>query len=162
MCGKKVGTRRHLVEGTTMNLCISCGKYGTPLDSPAPQGSQAAVVQNLERRAAKHSPRSVYGEETWDLVQDYGKRIRSAREKKGLSYDQLGNKVQARVPELQHIEANKLRPSDDLCRRLEKELGIVLLEKAQPSEVVSGTPKPAGKAGLTIGDLLQDALKGKK
>ncbi|MCA1819042.1 MAG: multiprotein bridging factor aMBF1 [Halobacteriales archaeon] len=163
MCGKKVGTRRYMVEGTVMNLGLECAKYGTPMDAPAPAGSQAAVQQGLERRAQRMTSRSVYEQEQWVVVDDYGPRIHKAREAKGLSHEQLGNKVQARVPELKHIEAGKLRPGDDLAKKLEKELGITLMEKVEgPPPAVAGAKKPAAGAGLTIGDLLKDAMGKKK
>jgi putative transcription factor len=162
MCGKKVGTRRYMVEGTVMNLGLECAKYGTPLDAPAPAGSAAAVHQNLERRATRSAPRSVFDADAMVLVEDYGARIHKAREAKGFTLDQLGNKVSARVPELKHIEAGKLRPGDDLAKRLEKELGITLMEKVEgPPPSVSGQ-KPKSGAGLTIGDLLKDAKAKKK
>lgn len=164
MCGKKVGTRRYMVEGTVMNLGLECARYGTPMDAPAPAGTQAAVQQGLERRAQRMTSRSVYEQESWVVVDGYGPLIHKAREAKGLSHEQLGNKVSARVPELKHIESGKLRPGDDLARRLEKALGITLLEKAEgPPPAVSGVKKAGASAGLTIGDLLKDAAeKGKK
>jgi|SRR5688572_1521834 len=163
MCGKKVGTQRYLVEGTVMRLGIECSKYGTPLDKPAEPGSKAAVQQNLERRVAKSTSRSVFDAESLVLVEDFGPRIHKARDARGMTHDQLGNKVSARVPELKQIEAGKLRPGDDLAKRLQKELGISLFEKVEGTPVVSGTAaKKAPGAGLTIGDLLKDALDKKK
>lgn len=164
MCGKTVGTRRYLVEGTTMNLGLECSKYGSPLDAPAPVGSAGAIAQNLEKRATRMTSRNVFdAQETKVLIENYGARIHKAREAKGLSHEQLGNKVSARVPELKHIEAGKLRPSDDLTKKLEKELGITLLEVVDgPAPVVSGANKKAGSGALTIGDILKDALAAKK
>lgn len=169
MCGKTVGTRRFMVEGTVMNLGLECAKYGTPMDAPAPAGSRAAVEQGLERRAQRMQTKSVYGgdADSWVLVGDYGARIHKAREAKGWTHEFLGNKVQARVPELKHIEAGKLRPSDDVAKRMEKELGIELLEKVEgPSPIVTGAAAKkgaTGSGGLTIGDMLKDALaKGKR
>lgn len=156
MCGKQTGTRRHLVDGTTMNLGPCCSKYGQPLDTPAKAGSQASVAQNLERRSTKMQQRDIYQEETWDLVEDYGTRVRQAREKRNWSHDQLGDKVSARVPELKQIEANHLRPSDELVKRFEKTLGITLKEKVEAAPEAKAAKK--GGAGLTIGDLLKDAM----
>jgi putative transcription factor len=166
MCGKKVGTRRYMVEGTVMNLGLECAKYGTPLDAPAAVGTQASMQQGLERRAERMTSRNVYdaGDQSV-MVEDFGPRIHKAREAKGLSHEQLGNKVSARVPELKHIEAGKLRPSDAVAKKLERELGITLYEKVEgPAPVVSGVAKKAsgGSAGLTIGDLLKDAMDKKK
>lgn len=165
MCGKKVGTRRYMVEGTVMSLGLECAKYGTPMDVQAPAGSQAAMHQGLERREQRMTSRNVYdqGGDTTVMVEDYGSRIHKAREAKGWSHEQLGNKVSARVPELKHIESGKLRPSDAVARKLERELGITLYEKVEgPAPVVSGQKKPGPGAGLTIGDLLKDALDKKK
>ena len=164
MCGKKVGTRRYMVEGTVMNLGMECSKYGTPMDSPAPAGSQAAVQQGLQRREQRMTSRNVYDAQTAEvLVADYGVRIHKAREAKGWSHEHLGNKVSARVPELKHIESGKLRPGDDLIKKLERELGITLLEKVEgPAPTVSGVKKPGSSAGLTIGDILKDAMDKKK
>jgi putative transcription factor len=167
MCGKKVGTRRYMVEGTVMNLGLECAKYGTPMDAPAPVGTQASMQQGLERRDQRMTSRNVYdsSDSASYLVEDYGSRIHRARESKGLSHEQLGNKVSARVPELKHIEAGKLRPSDAVAKKIERELGITLYEKAEgPAPVVSGVKKPApgGGSGLTIGDLLKDAMDKKK
>lgn len=164
MCGKTVATRRYMVDKTVMNLGIECSKYGQPLDAPATPGTAASMHQNLERRAGRMSSRSVFDAQTpLVLIDGYGPRIHKAREAKGLSLEQLGNKVQARVPELKHIEAGKLRPSDDLVKRLEKELAITLMEAVEgPAPVVSGVnKKPTGNAGLTIGDLLRDAMEKK-
>jgi putative transcription factor len=163
MCGKSVGTRRYMVEGTVMNLGLECARYGTPMDAQAPTGSKAAIQQGLERREQRMTSRNVYdsGDATV-MVEDYGPRIHKAREAKKLTLEQLGNKVQARVPELKHIEAGKLRPSDAVAKKLEKELGITLYETVEgPAPSVSGK-KAAPGAGLTIGDLLRDAMAKKK
>ncbi len=161
MCGKKVGTRRYRVDGSVMNLGMCCAKYGTLIDvaTPPPAGTKESMQRGLERRAVRQSSRDVYAQETWDLVSDYGRRILQARERRGWTRDQLGNKVSARVPELTKIEANQLRPSDTLAKALEKELGITLLEKIDAGPAaVSGVAKPASGKGLTIGDLLKDAM----
>ena len=165
MCGKKVGTKRYMVEGTVMNLGLECAKYGTPMDAPAPVGTQASMAQGLARREERMSSRNVYdGGDQSVMVEDFGPRIHKAREAKGLSHEQLGNKVSARVPELKHIEAGKLRPSDAVAKKLERELGITLFEKVEgPAPVVSGVAKKgAAGAGLTIGDLLKVAIDKKK
>lgn len=149
-----------MVSGTTMNLGTCCSKYGEPLDGPAKAGSQAAVTQNLERRQNRMTSRNVYQEETWDLIEGFGPAIRKAREKKRMTHEQLGSKVSARVPQLHKIESGHLRPSDDLAKRLERELGISLLEKVEggPAQSISGM-KQGGSKGLTIGDLIKDARK---
>ena len=159
MCGNKVGARRYMVDGTIMNLGMCCSKYGQELSGgPAPVGSKAAVQQGLERRAGRSQSRDIYKEETWDFVPDFGNRVKQARERKKWTHDQLGNKVSARVPQLRQIESGHLRPNDELAKKLERELGITLMEKMDGPAAVSGVNQPKGRSGLTIGDLLKDAM----
>ncbi|HET6398490.1 MAG TPA: multiprotein bridging factor aMBF1 [Candidatus Thermoplasmatota archaeon] len=163
MCGKKVGTRRYNVDGTMMNLGLECARFGVPMDAPAPQGSKAAIAQNLEKRQSRMQSRDVFSAQgELVLVEDFGTRIHKARDAKGWTHDQLGDKVRARVPELRQIEAGKMRPSDDLVKRLEKELGITLMERAQADPgLLAGSAKKPGGGSLTIGDILRDALQKK-
>lgn len=161
MCGKPTGTKRHLVDGTVMNLGPCCAKYGQAMDEPAKPGSEAAVRQNLAKRQQRMGRRDVYQEEVWDLVEDYGTRVRQARQKKDWSHAQLGDKVSATVPQLRQIESNHLRPSDDLAKRMEKQLGITLMEKVDAGPAKVGGQKDGAGSGLTIGDILKDAM-GKK
>ncbi len=160
MCGKAIATRKHLVDGTIMNLGTCCSRYGTPVGgsaAPAPAGSPGSIEQGLARRAQRGRSRDIFDEERLELVDDYGKRIREARERKGITKEMLGSKVAARVPQLNQIESNHLRPSDQMAKAMERELGITLFEKVE-----AGAPKPApasGGAGLTIGDLLKNAKK---
>lgn len=163
MCGANVGTRRHMVDGTVMNLGVCCGKYGTLLDQPAQQGSKASVQQNLEKRAARTQRRDVFSQtEEWELAEDFPKRIREGRERKGVSKEDLGTKVHARVPELNKFESGQLRPSDQQAKALERELGITLMEKVDTSTpAVGGVAKGKAAGGLTLGDMLKDAMKKK-
>lgn len=163
MCGNQVGTRRYMVDGTVMNLGMCCSKYGQALEGgKAPVGTKAGVQQGLERRAGRQQSRDIYKEDVWDLVEDFGSRIRCAREQRGWDHARLGNKVSARVPQLRQIESGHLRPSDDLAKKFERELGITLMEKVDGPAKVGGVNKGGGKAGLTIGDLLKDAMDKKE
>lgn len=142
-----------MVDGVVMNLGACCSKYGKPLDQPNTAGN---VEQGLQRRAARQQSKSVYTEDQWDLVENFGRVIRQAREKKKIPKDVLGGRVAATVPQLNQIEAGTLRPSDKVAKALERELGITLLEKADNS-AIPAQKKSDGK-GLTIGDLLKDAM----
>lgn len=156
MCGKKVGTRRHMVEGNVMSLGTCCSRFGTPLDQPATPGTQAAMQQGLERRATRMTSKNIYTEPAVDFAPDFGRRILQGRERRGISKEDLGTRVHARVPELNKFEAQTLRPTLDQARALEKELGITLLEAVSDEPA---TAKKGSSAGLTIGDLLKQAKK---
>lgn len=160
MCGKSQNTRRFMVGQTVMNLGSCCAKYGQEIGQQAPQGTAASRQAGLERRAQRMTSKSVYDQDQMDLVEDYGTRVSQARQRKNVAYEVLGTKVHATVQQLHKIERNELRPSDKLAKALERELGITLFEKIDAPAQVGGV-KQAGKAGLTIGDLLKDAMNKK-
>ena len=66
MCGKTVGTRRYMVEGTVMSLGLECARYGTPMDAPAPVGTQASMQQLGEK--AKRAYTRLQGGESFEVV----------------------------------------------------------------------------------------------
>lgn len=159
MCGKDGATRRYMVGQTAMQLGACCSRYGEAIDQNAPQGTAASRQAGLERRAQRMTSRSVYDQPTQDLVDDFGARVKAGREKKRIPYETLGTKVHATVQQLHKIERGELRPSDKLGKALERELGITLYEALDPGPAAVGGVKKPSKAGLTIGDLLKDAMK---
>jgi len=158
MCGKAAGTRRHLVEGNVMELGTCCARFGTPMDAPAATGSPAAMAQGLERRATRMTSKNIYQEPDLDFVEDFGRRIQVGRTNLGITKEDLGTKVHARVPELNKFEAGQLRPTHQQARALERELKITLLEAVAAAPASATAKKGPKGTGLTIGDILKDAL----
>jgi len=69
MCGKEAALKKTSVEGTTMQLCVTCQSYGV-----------------VERK--KHK-KTVTAQVEERIISQYAKRIKSAREQKGLKQEQL-------------------------------------------------------------------------
>lgn len=159
MCGSSGTTKRFMVGGTQMQLGSCCAKYGEEIGGAAAQGSAASRQAGLERRAQRMTSKSVYDQPVKDLVDDFGARIKAARERKKVAYEVLGTKCHATVAQLHKIERGELRPSDRVAQALERELGITLFEVIEASPAKVGGVKQASKANLTIGDLLKDAMK---
>lgn len=163
MCGRDVArTRRFLVERSVLNVGPECERFGKSLE-PGPEGLKEAAPGNvslaMEMRRKRGTSRDVYSDETmqYELVQDFASRIQSAREKKGLTRQQLGARVGEREVTITRIEAGGLRPTDEVVRRIERELGILLFQRVE-----SVSAKPAAAGGMTLGDMLRDALAKKK
>jgi putative transcription factor len=87
-----------------------------------------------------------------EIVEDYAQKIRSAREKMGLSHEDLGKKINEKASLLRHIETGKATPNNSLAARLEHVLKIKLMVPIA-DEKVTAVPKPA-VGGLTLGDLI--------
>lgn len=86
-----------------------------------------------------------------DVVEDYGERVRQARERKRVSLDDLARAVNEKKSILAKVETGAFHPDPELTRKLEAALGIKLREKVE--EVHTQKYQPRG--GMTIGDLIK-------
>ena len=164
MCGKEFPSlRRAIVEGTAMSVCGGCVKFGVEQAGQQTEVTgRSRVTQSLEKRAVRGRSRDIFEDMKEELVEDYGDRVRQARTRRGLTLEQLGEKLKERVSELAKVEAGTYHPTDALVLKLERELGIKLKEKPEVPAGVGG-PKPAKSGPITLGDLIKDELaKNKK
>ena len=93
-----------------------------------------------------------------ETVADYAEVIRQAREKLGLSTEDLGKKINEKESLLRKIETGKVSPSDQLISKLEHALKIKLLVSVAEEKV------PLLKAAsreFTLGDVIKVNKKGK-
>src|SRR6476646_3751710 len=60
------------------------------------------------------------------LDPEFPKVIRDARNKKGITHDQLGQKINEKVTLLKKVETGKIKPDEILSKKLENFLGIKL------------------------------------
>jgi putative transcription factor len=141
-----------------MNVCGNCVKFGVEqAGGEAEVTGRSRTTAALENRAVRSRQRDVFSDMPEELVEDYGERVRQARQKHGLSIEDLGKKLNERQTELAKLEQGTYHPPDTLVRKLEKFFNIKLMEKP---EFVPGSAKPAGAGGpVTLGDLIRDAQK---
>ncbi len=98
--------------------------------------------------------------ERYEVVPDYAERVRRARERLGMSQEELAIRVKEKVNVIKRIEAGTLVPPVDLARRLEKVLGIKLLEPVVEEETLAA-PSGGGRRRrsedfeLTLGDIVE-------
>jgi putative transcription factor len=63
-----------------------------------------------------------------EIAADYDERIRTAREKQGLSQEDLAGQLNEKASLIRKLERGDTLPSDDVQKKLEKKLGISLTE----------------------------------
>jgi putative transcription factor len=143
MCGKDAPTSPTLLEGTTLQLCEKCGKYGKVLAPPKAAMQKQAQKQHIVRAA----------EPSFAVVDDYAERIRKARARLGLTQKEFALKLNEKESVLQKLENGSHEPSIDLARKLERLLHITLVEEEKEEKTVAA--KDAG-GGMTIGDLVKN------
>lgn len=162
MCGKKgVSTVTVMVEGVDMTVCPSCAKYGERKADHSKQFSRN-VSSDRKRRRFKSNP-----DEDKILVPDFSARIKKARESKGLKQEQLADRINEKESLLHKFESGSMHPSFKIARKLERFFSITLIESASQEEFepesIGGDDKDSGSAqGLTMGDVLKQAMEEKK
>jgi len=156
MCGKNVTfCKKVTIEGVHLEVCSECAKFGIEAKKSAAEPEQkpkSVISQRLESRERRSRPRDIYeGSEKEELVEDFAKRIREAREKRGMTQKELAMRLNERVTVLSKIESGNMRPDERLIGKLQKELEIVLKEKLAP--IVAS--KESGPRSLTLADLVK-------
>ena len=151
LCGTEFPkTRGVIIEGTPLNVCSNCAKFGTPVTKEQAR-KESPVLERLERK--RYRPRDIYEREVDILVRDFSTRIREARMRMDISQEEFGKQLNEKWSVINRLETGDLRPDDKLVAKLERALSITLREKLKPTEVEK---KTTGKS-LTIGDLIREA-----
>jgi putative transcription factor len=142
MCGKDVDlTSRVRIEGSVLNLCSDCARFGKALDPPSPPALVAAaprraVYSGGASRAGgggrSMQERDLYQEiGEMELAPDWSKRIRVAREALHWTPEEFGKKLNEKKSVVLKIESGGFHPPDQLVRRIERLLKVRL--RADPS-----------------------------
>ena len=149
LCGRENrGCRVAVVDGVRMMLCPDCMRHGEGVKeiSTTPAKVQRATVL----RQRKKTPKDIYKNMEKELISNWSDVIKEARKKKGLSREELGFKIEERTATISKIENGDLRPSDKIIKKLEKELGINLLE-----EVKEVSTSHHSSTSMTLGDFVK-------
>lgn len=153
LCGKEVNeTKTVKVEGSEMEVCGECEKYGKEvLTSEKKNQSTQEVLQRIKEKKS-HGSSDSYEESTEELALDYSERIESARLESDLTQEELAKQINEKKSVIAKLEREDMRPSEDLREKLENTLSIELTEKIKsaPTKTTEETE------GLTIGDLIEE------
>lgn len=122
----------------------------TPQASPSWIESPRKIPPTQTRRVSTPKPRSGVLIDDLELIEDYAKVIRVARQKKQFSQEELAQKIGERISTLQSIEAGRLKPTGKAIRGLERELEISLLEPIGSVPIKVSSDK--SDSGPTLGD----------
>jgi len=148
ICGREAKLKRAMVEGVEMLVCQECSRYGVIL----PEKKTAAIATTKKVKKIVPYSKDVFEEMKQELVLDWGKKIKEARERKGMSRQELGAKVGEKTTTIAKIENEELRPPDETVKKLEKVLEIKLFQEIEDAVVKRKEKRP-----LTLGDLLKNA-----
>jgi putative transcription factor len=150
LCGRTCDCKAATIDGVMMMLCPDCIKHGEVIQTPkAPSVLQRPLLGRIKKPPVK----DIYKDMTKELVTGWNEIIKKAREKKGLTREELGFKIGERTVTISKIENGDLRPSDKMIEKLEKELGIKLVEEVSGTSASLGVSRSEGR--LTLGDFIK-------
>ena len=130
ICGKETNIIYVVeVEGAVMNVCAECSK-----------GKKVTDKIDLSRQEKKVAKAVKEKEKESEVIEHYGEAIRKAREKLGLPLNVLAERINEKASTLLRIEEEKTLPTDKVIKKLEKELGIKLLEEKKEEPTVHIKP----------------------
>ncbi len=161
VCGHKIRTEpvTAIIEGAMLTVCVECSKHGkivtqdeytlkTKLTSrPTTSSVHVPIVVQKKKPEVKVQI-------TQEIVEDFSTKIRQAREKLGLTHEDLGKRINEKSSVIAKLETGKMEPNNILATKLEHALKIKLLTPITEEKTEAQIPKTANRE-MTLGDLIQ-------
>jgi len=111
-----------------MLVCNNCTRLGRAIGgSPVTVISPGVVKSHRDNRMQSAFKSISNREAEFEIDPEYNVKIRQAREKLGLSQDQLGMMLNEKLSVIKMVETGKLKPDTILARKLMHHLKINLL-----------------------------------
>ena len=155
VCGHKIHDDpiTAVIEGARLTVCVECSKHGKVVyDEPAAPRQAPAKKPQAPISMVPRKTMIANVQITQEVTEDYANTIRVAREKLGLTHDELGKRINEKASVLRNLEAGKMAPNNQLASKLEHMLKIKLLV---PISEEKGTPLPrSASQELTLGDVI--------
>lgn len=137
ICGEEVdSTVKAKIEGAVMQVCNSCAELGEK------------VEKKQKKRKKKKTTRRT---NTDTLAQDYGNRVRGAREDREQSIQELADQLNEKTSVIKKVEREELKPDKSLAGKLSKELDITLYVNPEVTSYDDTSDSDSRKA--TLGDV---------
>jgi len=142
MCGAESSSLTTTkVEGAELQLCDDCTEFGTEVRTESSSSSTKYSTSSSSSSSGGSSSTGGGGgggggrtrrrdmfDDMDEIATDYDERIRSAREERGLSQEELAGELNEKASLIRKLERGDMLPSDDVQSKLEAELDIVLSE----------------------------------
>ena len=142
MCGKLANLVVVDVEGSDLNVCSSCTSYGK-------------VKKKIFLAPSLRQQLSASNKPEYKVVAHYSSLLRNVREANNMSHKAFSEMLNEREAIISKWESGSVKPSVDNARKLERILGIKLVQEdiqANSSENIK-TSKVSDE--LTLGDFIK-------
>jgi len=151
MCGADEETLyRTLIEGVELAVCERCSRFGKKL----------GVIKGVHAEEAKEKGVSMpvskpQIEKITIIVDDYSALIRKARESRGMTLKDFARMISVKESLVSKMETGSFQPSIELARKLERMLGVRLIEETEESNNASSYTARGKGEELMLGDFIK-------
>ena len=146
LCGKvDESLNRTLIENVELNVCSACSKFGKvlePIKRPSAKEQHKQLIKPHDEKEEKIEL----------LVEDFAEIIKKRRESIGLTQKDFAKKINEKESTVHNIETGAMEPQLSLARKLERILGVKLVEEHE--ERHENIKKQKGE-GFTLGDFIK-------
>jgi len=137
-----------------MLVCGECSKLGSVSWEAKTEPRMKKVSKRLPQPViAPRKQPSITVEESVELIDDFGAKVRQSREKLSMSHEDLGKKISEKVSVLRKIESGKMTPDNLLVEKLQHALKIKLLVPVSEPKVPSKALASSRPSAPTLGDI---------
>lgn len=139
------------IEGAELQVCMQCAKYGKEVQQPR----RPVAKQPSDHKKGMVSPpprprKDLFDRIQGDIIEGYHITVRNARMAKGWTQKDLAMAMKERELLVKKIEKGDLIPEESVRMKLEKLLGISLIDTPADDTKV----KRRGQVATTLGDLI--------
>lgn len=147
LCGKtEESLFKAIIEGVELDVCSNCGKFGKILASAHRPSAKEQHRQFIKRHEEQKEEKIML------LIEDYSGVIKKRRESIGLTQKDFANMINEKESIIHKIETGSFEPQLALAKKLERVLGIKLVEEHQEKHESFKRKK---EEGFTLGDFIK-------
>lgn len=149
ICGKEGVVAIIMLEGAKMNSCTRCTAHGKVIYNFHEEIKESKSVTNNSTKA----------EEVEEIAENFGRIIRSGCDKLGLPMAVVAERINEKESYLENIERGHIKPTLSVARKLEKELGIKIIEKIVEEVTPTTINDKELKKDITLADFIVEKKK---
>lgn len=139
LCGEdSEELKKAKIEGAVMKVCSSCSDMGD------------VIEKKQKKKKTKKKTKSRRPKDTQVLANDYGSRVKDAREDRKLSIKELADDLNEKASLIRKVEREDLKPEKALAKKLSSKLGITLYVNP---EVSDHSTESGDERDATVGDV---------
>ena len=138
ICGAEIGGKAQYIsiDSSKLQVCRACARHGTVVaENTTPARAKQPSLSGFgggEQAQFARAKRRLYEQmdlelgERMEIAEDYGRKIKEAREKAGLKQAELAQRINEKQSLLRKIEHEEILPTDEVRVKIERVLRISL------------------------------------